>query len=176
MGSSLTGNPPSEARTLTRPPCLHGRTEDAGRMAPDLMARAIFTLPETGLSRGRTLMTGRIPKAIPADASPSGFPNVVSTTAMRVTGRTRRERTRAVRLLMKGYTRSGLVQDRLAFPDWEAKRQTTRVRRPEVEQDRLLEAMYAGLAMERFKAEQAGIARDRVDAKANLQASLTDFR
>jgi site-specific DNA recombinase len=57
----------------------------------------------------------------------------------------------------------------------EAKHQTTRVRRLEVEQDRLLEAMYAGLPMERFKAEQARLARETVDARVRLRASQTDF-
>jgi hypothetical protein len=72
MGSSLTGNPPSEARTLTRPACPHVPTEVTGRMAPDLIARATVTLPDTGLSRGSTPTTRPIPTAAPVMLHPAG--------------------------------------------------------------------------------------------------------
>jgi site-specific DNA recombinase len=57
----------------------------------------------------------------------------------------------------------------------EAKRLTIRVRHLEAAQDRLLDAMYAGLPMERFKAEQERIARETLEAKEALRGAQVNF-
>jgi site-specific DNA recombinase len=71
------------------------------------------------------------------------------------------------------------LQDELAGlrkrREQEARRLTIRVRQLEVAQDRLMEALYAGLPMERFKTEQHRIAQETLEAKEALRGAQMDF-